>query len=91
MAIEEIVNPYREENGVEKVWANVGMDEARRTECLCLTCDYMPNCPVAAELYDVCKTYDMALMITRCGHAYSPGKTRLTGLLQRPLAQVDDQ
>jgi hypothetical protein len=48
------------------VWSNIEMDELRKTECLCLNCAKMSSCTAAKLLYDTCKGYDLAMMITRC-------------------------
>jgi len=50
------------------VWSNVEMDELRRTECLCLNCSKMirQECPVAKQMYNACKDFNIAMAITRC-------------------------
>ena len=52
-------------HGVE-VWANEDMDERRRDFCLCLNCKNMVQCPDAMALYEICKTGNLALAVTRC-------------------------
>lgn len=54
-----------EKYGTE-VFQNIEMDEQRRAECLCLNCDRMIDCTHAEELFDICKSYNIALMVTRC-------------------------
>jgi 5-methylcytosine-specific restriction endonuclease McrA len=51
----------------KEVWANTELDILRRNECLCLNCDRMLSCQVAKKLYEICKTNNMAVAITRCG------------------------
>ena len=57
------------------VQTNVAMDILRQDECLCLNCQRkifdlnskeFHECPVAPELYKLCKKENIALMITRC-------------------------
>lgn len=48
------------------VWSNHEMDVLRKTECLCLNCNDMLNCPTAKKLYEICRQDNMAMMITRC-------------------------
>ena len=48
------------------VWSNAEMDELRKTECLCLNCSKMSTCQIAKHLYNACKDYNLAMMITRC-------------------------
>jgi hypothetical protein len=55
-----------EKYGVE-VWCNARMDLERADECLCLNCGLMNNgCKQAELLYQMCKTFNLALMVTRC-------------------------
>lgn len=51
-----------------EVSADTEMDKLRKTRCLCLSgCEYMDtDCDIAKSIYDICKTHDMAMMITRC-------------------------
>lgn len=48
------------------VWENTFTDQLRKRECLCFSCDKIKECNQAKQLYNICKTNDMALMITRC-------------------------
>lgn len=53
------------------VWAHVEMDELRRTECLCRLCDRLrpgqpDNCPTAEKFYQICKSDNAAMSVTRC-------------------------
>lgn len=48
------------------VWANQQMDDARRTECLCLNCKALNDCLIAKECIRLCKLTDIAFMVTRC-------------------------
>jgi hypothetical protein len=48
------------------VWTNPYTDYIRREECLCLNCNCLDWCPAAKQLYELCKGYDLALMMTRC-------------------------
>lgn len=63
--------PVQEEHYETMVWVNPTTESLRRNECLCLNCDKMHpgqsnNCPVAEVLFDICKTHNIAMMITRC-------------------------
>lgn len=57
-------------NTVEKYGKRVKqhpeMDELRRTQCLCLNCLDIQDCPVAEKLYGLCKEHNIALAVTRC-------------------------
>lgn len=56
----------QEHQGVE-VWTNVPMEMLRRHQCLCLNCSRCPQeCRIAANLLEVCKNNELALMVTRC-------------------------
>jgi hypothetical protein len=48
------------------VWQNVEMDEARKTQCLCMCCQKMGKCDIAAKGYTLCKETNIAFMVTRC-------------------------
>ena len=50
----------------KNVWTNEEMDQLRKTECLCLNCKKMPDCPSAKTMYKLCVEEDLAMMITRC-------------------------
>jgi len=52
----------------EIVWTNELMDELRRSECLCLNCQFMPiqNCIFSKKLFNLCKDFNLALAVTRC-------------------------
>jgi hypothetical protein len=72
--IELIANKYKKtEKDPEKVWANVDLDNLRRTECLCMNCDRKneskpySSCPVAAKIYKIAVEHNMAMAITKCG------------------------
>jgi hypothetical protein len=74
MTIEKVANPHRNsDKQPEKIWANIQMDELRRTECLCLNCErtredsHYTSCPIAKTLYTMAIKNDMAMAITRCG------------------------
>lgn len=60
------MKPELQEHYGAMVWTNVFTDFIRREECLCLNCDDMSTCPVAQQLYELCKENDLALMMTRC-------------------------
>jgi hypothetical protein len=51
----------------KEAWANVEFDALRKNECLCLNCSKMSSCDVAKKFYEICKTNNMAVAITRCG------------------------
>ena len=49
------------------VFCNEEMDLLRKQECLCLNCGLMDGvCKVAPVLYALCKSFNLALMMTRC-------------------------
>jgi hypothetical protein len=48
-----------------KVYCNVPMDDLRKEQCLCLNCEKLP-CVVSKSFFELCKSYNIALMITRC-------------------------
>jgi len=50
----------------KEVNVNVPMDILRRKECLCLNCEYVTTCTWAKTLFDLCKTSNLALAVTRC-------------------------
>lgn len=60
------MNIVKEEHYGEMVWTNKEMDELRKTECLCLHCGNIDNCYQAKKMYWFCKTFDLAMCITRC-------------------------
>lgn len=49
-----------------KVWTHAGMDEMRKSECLCRHCSKCGPCPIAREGYEFCKKHDVAYSMTRC-------------------------
>ncbi|MDD5012290.1 MAG: hypothetical protein PHQ66_01430 [Candidatus Nanoarchaeia archaeon] len=92
MTIEKIANKYKKRFHPDEVWANIEMDELRRKECLCINCerknDKPPysSCPIAKKLYGICKEYDMAIAVTRCGATDTE-----INLLYLPLTTSKDQ
>ena len=54
------------------VWCNEVTEDLRGEQCLCLNCGFncglMNNdgCDIANRLYEICKTQDIALIVTRC-------------------------
>ena len=48
------------------VWEHTAMDARRKTDCLCLDCASITRCDNAAELYQMCKDFSMAMAVTRC-------------------------
>ncbi len=58
--------PIRKTAYGREVWTNKKMDSLRRVECLCLNCSEISGCSSASKLYSLCKTKDLAMMITRC-------------------------
>lgn len=52
----------------ETVWSNMEMDELRKSECLCLNCASLKGCPMAKDLFEICRHCNMALAVTRCLH-----------------------
>jgi hypothetical protein len=49
-----------------EVWCNGPTDDLRKAECLCLNCGVLKQCPVAAQLFDLCKRQGLAMLMTRC-------------------------
>ena len=84
MSIEEIANPYPAEGHPDTVIVNTEMDEVRRTDCLCVNCGSgykgTKECPAGPEFFEVCKKYDNAFAMTRCGVTDSEGKLLYTPL-----------
>ena len=63
--------PLQQEHYGVMVWVNPTTEPLRRDECLCLNCDKMHSgqsnhCPVAQVFFEMCKTHNIALMVTRC-------------------------
>lgn len=63
--------PVSEEHYGKKVWVNPTTESVRRQECLCLNCKKMKpgeqdHCHIAAAIYVICKTENVAMAITRC-------------------------
>jgi hypothetical protein len=70
--------PVREDHYNRLVWVNPVTEDLRRRECLCYNCtklvtesqqkagDTGSGCPIAGQLYGVCKKEDVALVVTRC-------------------------
>jgi len=61
--------PVQVEAYGETVWSDTEMDKLRKENCLCLRCARLKRktgCLVAKDLYEICKEYDLALMVTRC-------------------------
>ena len=56
----------QEEHYGSLVWTNTEMDQKRKSECLCLSCDNLDVCRMAYKLRGICADEDMAMMITRC-------------------------
>lgn len=61
---------YEEHYGV-KVWVSPLLDALRRSDSLCYNCaSFKPNgkdeCPKARKIYEVCKSEDVALPVSRC-------------------------
>ena len=63
--------PTLEEHYGVDVWTNKPIDNIRKEECLCLHCSKQPTCPIAKQLYEICKANDIAMCITRC-KSWSP-------------------
>lgn len=56
----------QEEHYGALVWVNPYTEKLRKSECLCLHCNSLLECPTAKTLLEICKTNDMAMCITRC-------------------------
>ncbi len=50
----------------KQVWSNEEMDFLRKSECLCLNCNLMKTCAIAAQGLTLCRTQNIAFMVTRC-------------------------
>ena len=60
--------PVREKHFGYDVWVNSIMESLRESECLCLNCGIMKDCPIAKKLFKMCVKKHMAMAITRCFH-----------------------
>jgi hypothetical protein len=59
--------PVIEEHYGAKVWTDRETDALRRERCLCLRCARdLKTCKSAIELYLLCRSKNLALMVTRC-------------------------
>ena len=58
--------PIQIEKYGSKVWCNAPADELRKTDCLCLNCKSLGDCPDAGGLYHIGKDSGVAFMVTRC-------------------------
>jgi len=61
--------PVQVEAHGETVWSDTEMDELRKENCLCLRCARLKRekgCLVAKDLCEICREWDLALMVTRC-------------------------
>ena len=61
-----MIKPTQVEKYGGMVYSNEPMDELRKSQCLCLNCSQMKDCPTAQKLYDICVNTGIAVMITRC-------------------------
>ena len=64
-------SPVYEKHYDKEVWVNPTTEAMRRTECLCLNCGHMKpgeedHCRIAAQLYKICVSENVAMTITRC-------------------------
>ena len=51
----------------ENVWVSLDIEKLRKTDCLCLSCDFLGGkCPIAEHFYNYCIEYNLALAVTRC-------------------------
>lgn len=64
----------------ELVWVNPKTDSMRREECLCFNCKNN-FCNTSNELFSICKTDNLALMITRCKN-FVQGPKRKPGIIK---------
>lgn len=63
--------PTRVERYGKQVWECTYMDLIRKDMCMCLDCGkFKPgqpdHCPIATDLFEVCKKHGNAFMMTRC-------------------------
>lgn len=49
-----------------KVWVSPKIEALRGTDCLCLNCELLDDCPTAELFYRACVFRDIALAVTRC-------------------------
>jgi hypothetical protein len=49
-----------------EVIQNSVTDKIRKTECMCLNCKDLDVCNIAHEMYELCKEFNCAVMMTRC-------------------------
>lgn len=60
------MNVVKEVRHGREVFVSKYAEPQREEGCLCLHCADLKVCPVAATLYSICKTSDLAMTITRC-------------------------
>ena len=58
------------------VWTHLGMDEMRKSECMCRNCSKCGPCLIAQEAYELCKRTNIAFSVTRCP-AFEEGKPQV--------------
>ena len=58
--------PVKIEKYKRTVWCNQPADELRKTDCLCLNCKALGDCPDAGGLFHIGKDSGVAVMVTRC-------------------------
>jgi hypothetical protein len=49
-----------------EVYEHSAMDALRKTDCLCLNCAKMSECPIAEAGFELCQEYGVAYAMTRC-------------------------
>lgn len=67
-----IGEPVQEEHYGDIVWVSPAVEALRRSDCLCYNCaklkpaDGGDECSIASAFYEICKTENVALAVTRC-------------------------
>jgi len=67
-------NPIKQKHHGEEIWTNLITENSRKTECLCLNCNDLKECPKAKQLYKLCISEEFMFMMTRCRDFKSKGK-----------------
>ena len=61
-----MVGVIKETHYGDVVSVNTKTESTRKENCLCLNCTLMYDCVYAKQLFGICKSGNIALMVTRC-------------------------